>query len=116
MKQNRWVSQAVMFGDRRPYPVALLTLDEEELPALAAKLGIEVTAEIGEDPAVREELQAVVDNVNSKFAPVEQVKKFRVLDHDLTMESGDLTPSLKVKRNVVYESYADVFAGMYDDK
>jgi long-chain acyl-CoA synthetase len=115
MKQNRWVSQAVMFGDRRPYPVALLTLDPEETPALAAELGIEVTDKIGDDPAVRAMLQDVVDKVNSKFAPVEQIKKFRVLDHDLTMESGDLTPSLKVKRNVVYESYADVFAGMYDE-
>ncbi|MGH2905412.1 MAG: AMP-dependent synthetase/ligase [Solirubrobacterales bacterium] len=115
MKQNRWVSQAVMFGDRRPYPVALLTLDPEEVPALAAKLGIEVTDTIGEEPAVREEIQAVVDKVNEKFASVEQVKKFRILDHDLTMESGDLTPSMKVKRNVVYDKYADVFAAMYDE-
>jgi long-chain acyl-CoA synthetase len=115
MKQNRWVSQAVMFGDRRPYPVALLTLDPEEIPALAAKYGIEANSGIGDDPQVREEIQGVVDQVNTKFAQVEQVKKFRILDHDLTIESGDLTPSLKVKRNVVYEAYADVFSGMYDN-
>ena len=61
------------------------------------------------------EIQAVVDKVNEKFANVEQVKKFRILDHDLTIESGDLTPSMKVKRSVVYDTYADVFASMYDE-
>lgn len=115
MKQNRWVSQAVMFGDRRPYPVALLTLDPEELPALAAELGIEQTPDIGENDQVRAEIQKVLDAVNEKFAQVEQVKKFKILDHDLTIESGDLTPSMKVKRSVVYDQYADVFASMYDE-
>jgi long-chain acyl-CoA synthetase len=104
-----------MFGDRRPYPVAVLTLDPEEIPALAAKHGIEASDQIGEAPEVRAELQEVVDKVNEKFARVEQVKKFRVLPHDLTLETGELTPSMKVKRNVVYEKYADVFADMYDE-
>ncbi|MFY9487751.1 MAG: long-chain fatty acid--CoA ligase [Solirubrobacterales bacterium] len=114
MKQNRWVSQAVMFGDRKPYPVALITLDPEELPALGAELGIEAdNVAMAEDPKVRELVQAVIDKVNEKFARVEQVKKFRILDHDLTQPTGELTPTLKVKRNVVYEKYGEIFESMY---
>jgi len=113
MKQSRWVSQAVMYGDRRPFPVAILTLDEEERPALAEELGIENDDNLPSNPKVTDLLQKVVDDVNSKFAQVEQVKKFRVLPHDLTIESGDLTPSLKVKRNIVHEKYADVYDSMY---
>jgi long-chain acyl-CoA synthetase len=113
MKQNRWVSQAVMYGDRRPYPVALLTLDPEELPALAAQLEIPNDDHLFSDPKVTDLIQAVVDEVNTKFAQVEQVKKFRILNHDLTIETGELTPSLKVKRNIVHEKYADIYDAMY---
>jgi long-chain acyl-CoA synthetase len=115
MKQNRWVSQSVMYGDRRPFPVAIVTLDDEERPALAAQLGIENDAQLYADPKVTDLIQKVIDDVNSKFAQVEQVKKFRILPHDLTIESGDLTPSLKVKRNVVHEKYADLYDSMYNN-
>jgi long-chain acyl-CoA synthetase len=116
MKQNRWISQAVMYGDRRPYPVALLTLDPEEAPILAQQLGVDADpAKMAVDPIVRAEIQKVVDVVNEKFARVEQVKKFRILDHDLSQETGELTPTLKVKRNVVYDKYAEIFAAMYDE-
>ena len=115
LKQSRWISQAVMYGDRRPYPVALLTLDPEELPALAAELGIEETdaAALAEHPKVRERLQGVLDDVNRNYAQVEQIKKFTVLDHDLSQETGELTPTLKVKRNVINEKYADRFEALY---
>ena len=62
---------------------------------------------------VRELVQDVLDRVNAKYAQVEQVKKFALLDHDLTQEAGELTPTLKVKRNVVNERYADVFEALY---
>jgi long-chain acyl-CoA synthetase len=114
MKQNRWVSQAVMYGDRRPFPVAIVTLDPEELPALAAELGIENDDLLYSNPKVTDLIQSVVDEVNVKFAQVEQVKKFRILPHDLTIETGELTPSLKVKRNVVHEKFADVYDSMYN--
>lgn len=58
-------------------------------------------------------VNATNDEVNQKFAQVEQVKKLAILDHDLTIENGDLTPSLKVKRNVVHEKYADIYDGLY---
>jgi long-chain acyl-CoA synthetase len=116
LKQNRWISQAVVIGDRRPYLVALVTLDPEEAPALAEQLGIENAdpAALSQDEKVREEIQKTVDEVNSHVGPVEQIKRFEILDHDLSQETGELTPTLKVKRNVVHEKFADVVDRIYD--
>ncbi|MBA3428915.1 MAG: long-chain fatty acid--CoA ligase [Actinobacteria bacterium] len=115
LKQSRWISQAVMYGDRRPYPVALLTLDPEEAPALAQQLEISDAdpAALAEHPKVHEVIQGILDEVNRNYAQVEQVKKFTILDHDLSQETGELTPTLKVKRNVVNEKYADRFEKLY---
>ncbi len=116
LKQNRWISQAVVIGDRRPYLVALVTLDPEELPALAAELGLDGAdmAAAAKDERVRAEVQKAIDDVNSHVGPVEQIKRFEILDHDLSQETGELTPTLKVKRNVVHEKYAGVVDGIYD--
>jgi long-chain acyl-CoA synthetase len=114
LKQSRWVSQAVMYGDRRPYPVILITLDEEEMIQFAGENNLpqDLTALVKE-PKVHELIQSVIDDVNQHYAQVEQVKKFVILDHDLTQETGELTPTLKVKRNVVYDKYADMFEALY---
>jgi long-chain acyl-CoA synthetase len=114
LKQSRWISQAVMHGDQRPYPVILITLDEEEIPVYAREHGLpEDIASLSRDPAIHELIQQEVDRVNAKYAQVEQVKKFAILDHDLSQTTGELTPTLKVKRNVVNEKYADVFDALY---
>jgi long-chain acyl-CoA synthetase len=114
LKQSRWISQAVMHGDQRPYPVVLITLDEEEIPGFAREHGLpEDIATLATEPAVRELVQHEVDRANSKYAQVEQVKKFVILDHDLTQATGELTPTLKVKRNVVNERYAELFDALY---
>ena len=115
LKQSRWISQAVMHGDRRPYPVVLITLDPEEAPALAQELGIEDAdpAALAQDPKVHGVIQGVLDEVNANYAQVEQIKKFVILDHDLSQETGELTPTLKVKRNVVNEKYADLIERLY---
>jgi long-chain acyl-CoA synthetase len=114
LKQSRWVSQAVMYGDRRPYPVALITLDAEEMGPWARERGLpEDMASLVESNEVRQLVQDVLDRANAKYAKVEQVKKFALLDHDLTQENGELTPTLKLKRNVVNEKYADVFEDLY---
>jgi long-chain acyl-CoA synthetase len=116
LKQCRWISQAVMHGDQRPYPVVLITLDEEELPQLAAKVGLPSDCDVATAAAtaeVRELIQAEVDRANTKYAQVEQVKKFVILDHDLSQATGELTPTLKVKRNVVNEKYAELFDALY---
>jgi len=117
LKQSRWISHAVIFGDRRPYLTALLTLDPDEAGALAEKLGVasKELADLAQDKAVRDELQTMLDEVNRKFARVAQVKKFALLDRDLSQEDEELTPTLKVKRNVVYERHKDVFERLYDE-
>ena len=68
---------------------------------------------LAEDPEVNDLVQGVLDEANAKYAQVEQIKKFKILAHDLSLESGELTPTLKVKRNVVYDRYADVFDQLY---
>jgi long-chain acyl-CoA synthetase len=115
LKQSRWISQAVVAGDRRSYLVALLTLDPDEARALADKVGADPDpARLAEHDGVRAELQAVVDEVNRRYARIEQVKRFAVLGRDLSQEEGELTPTMKVKRNVVYERHGDVFDRLYD--
>src|SRR3712207_2222199 len=116
MKQTRWVSQCVMHGDRRPFPVALITLDEEEIVPWAEQQGIEDRSigALAQDEKVRALIQDCVDKVNQRYAQVEQVKKFVILDHDLSQETGELTPTLKVKRNIVNEKYAGLFDRLYD--
>jgi long-chain acyl-CoA synthetase len=114
LKQSRWISQAVMYGDRRPYPVALITLDPEEIAPWAEQQGLATDlAQLCKEPKVHELVQGIVDEVNRHYAQVEQIKRFMILDHDLSQETGELTPTLKVKRNVVYEQYADDFDALY---
>ncbi len=115
MKQSRWVSQAVMHGDRRPYPVLLITLDEEEILPWAQSEGL--TAELATlacEPRVVAMIQSELDRVNGRYAQVEQVKRFAILPQDLSQETGELTPTLKVKRNVVADKYAEVLESLYE--
>ena len=115
LKQCRWISEAVVFGDRRPYLVALLTLDPEEAPKLAEQLGVAADpAAMAADAQVRAEIQRVLDEVNARYARIEQVKRFAILDRELTQADGELTPTLKIKRAKVYDEFAEVFAGLYD--
>ena len=114
LKQCRWISQAMMHGDKRPFPVVLVTLDEEEIPVFAKEHGLpQDIPSLSRDPQVRALIQAEIDRANSKYAQVEQVKRFVILDHDLTQATGELTPTLKVKRNVVNEKYAQLFDDLY---
>ncbi|HWX97451.1 MAG TPA: long-chain fatty acid--CoA ligase [Solirubrobacteraceae bacterium] len=114
LKQSRWISQAMMHGDQRPYPVVLITLDEEEIPAYAREHGLpEDIPSLSRDASIHALIQQEIDRANAKYAQVEQVKKFVILDHDLSQATGELTPTLKVKRNVVNERYADLFDALY---
>jgi long-chain acyl-CoA synthetase len=114
LKRCRWISQAVMHGDQRPYPVVLITLDEEEIVTFAREHELpEEPAALAREPKIRELIGQEVDRVNAGYAQVEQVKKFAILDCDLTQAGGELTPTLKVKRNVVAEKYADVLDSLY---
>ena len=103
-----------MYGDRKPYPVALITLDPEEIAPWAKEQGLpEEIGELARREEVRSLVQEELDRANAHYAQVEQVKKFEILDRDLSIDSGELTPTLKVKRNVVYDRYGDVFESMY---
>ena len=115
LKQTRFISHAVMHGDRRPFLTMLITLDEEEIAPWAQRQGIEDTSisALARHPDVISMIQGELDKANAKYAPVEQVKKFFILDHDLSQETGELTPTLKVKRNVVQENYAERFDALY---
>ena len=116
LRRSRWVSQAVMFADRKPYPVALITLDPEVVVPWAQANGLPTdVAELAEHPDVRKLIQADLDEANARYARVEQIKKFKILPRDFSLDSGELTPSLKLKRNVVYSNYADEFEELYGD-
>jgi long-chain acyl-CoA synthetase len=114
LKQSRFISHAFMYADRRPYPVALVTLDPEEIVPWAQDQGLpQEIAELAQHEVVRELVQQELDRANANYAPVEQIKKFAILDHDLSIETGELTPTLKVKRSVINDRYADLFAELY---
>lgn len=116
LKASRWISQAVMHGDRRPYPVVLVTLDGEEIVPWAEEQGLPTDLEaLAQEEKVHALVQEILDRANAKYAQVEQVKRFGILPHDLSQETGELTPTLKVKRNVVNEKYAELFDSLYAD-
>jgi long-chain acyl-CoA synthetase len=115
LRETRWISQAAVYGDNRPYLVAALTLDPDELDALAEKCGLPADpAVMCESETVRAAIQVEVDAVNGQLARIEQIKRFAILDHDMTQETGELTPTLKLKRAVVYARYAETFVGLYE--
>ena len=109
------IGQALAYGDRRPYLVALLTLDGGVAPAWAKARGLEAgsLAELAANPEVLAEVGRAVEAANSKLARVQQIKYWELLPVEWTAESEELTPTLKLKRRVVHAKYADVIDGLY---
>jgi long-chain acyl-CoA synthetase len=99
LKASRFVSQALVVGDRRPYVTALITLDSDEVRAS------------GRDP--QELVQELVDDVNRDRVRVEQIKRFTILPRDFTLEAGELTPTLKLRRRVVLDHFGDEVEALY---
>jgi long-chain acyl-CoA synthetase len=99
LKASRFVSQAVVIGDRRPYITALITLDPEEVESS------------GRD--AQELVQELVDDVNRDRVRVEQIKRFTILPRDFSQEEGELTPTLKLRRRVVQDHFADEIERLY---
>lgn len=109
-----YASQFMVFGNERNYCVALVTLDPDAIVDWAKENGVSADyAEAVADPKTREMVSGYVDTLNSQLNRWETIKKFELLDHDLTVESGELTPSMKVKRNVVEDNYSSVIDQMY---
>jgi long-chain acyl-CoA synthetase len=114
VRRSPWVSHCVMHGDRRPYPVALITLDAEAIVPWASQQGLPTDIpSLAREPKVIALIQAEVDKANARLAPVEQVKRFAILDRDFSQQTGELTPTMKVKRAVIAEMYADVLDALY---
>ncbi len=112
LKNHPLVSEAVVIGDRRKFLTALVTLDPDAGAAFAKERGLDPGA-LHEAPAVRAEIQRAVDEVNKDLARVETVKKFTILGRPFSVDGGELTPTLKVKRKVVGERYAGEIEAMY---
>ena len=117
LKLDKHVGEAVVIGDRRKYLVTLLAPNFETLEATARDRGIETPdrAELVRHPEVLKIYSDVVHGVNQRLASFEQLKTFRVLDHEFTQDDGHLTPSMKVKRKVVNERYAHIIDTMFDE-
>jgi long-chain acyl-CoA synthetase len=111
------IGQALAYGDRRKYVVALLTLDGEVAPAWAKARGIEAgsLAALAADPVVLAEVGEAVEAVNERLARVQQVKRWRLLPVEWTAETEELTPTLKLRRRIVHAKYADVLDTLYED-
>ncbi|MDP9867419.1 MULTISPECIES: AMP-dependent synthetase/ligase [Streptosporangium] len=117
LKEHPLIGQALAYGDGRPYPVAVLTLDGEVAPGWAQGRGIEfgTLAELAEHPDVLKTVEDAVAEANGKLARVQQVKRWRLLPVEWTAETQELTPSLKLKRRIIHAKYAEVIDGMYED-
>src|SRR3954470_21035308 len=114
LRETPWISQAIVAGARRSYLVALVTLDPDEAPKLARELGVLPDPEtMATDEKVRAAIWKDIEAVNQRFARIEQIKRFALLPRDLSQEEGELTPTLKVKRAVVYEKYAPAIDALY---
>ena len=115
LKHHALVAEAVVIGDRRKHLTALVILDAEAGARFRQELGLDAGGPLHTDPAVLAEVQRVLDAVNADMARVEQVKKFRVLPSPFSIETGELTPTLKVKRKVVEQKFAAEIEAMYRD-
>jgi long-chain acyl-CoA synthetase len=113
LKNLDLVAQAVVIGEKRRFITALLTLDPEVAPQFAAKHGLEGKT-LHDHPIVIDHLQKEIDEkVNSLFARVEQVRAFRILPRDFTVEDGELTPTMKIKRRIINENFEAEIESMY---
>jgi long-chain acyl-CoA synthetase len=99
LKSSRFVSQAIVVGDRRPYVTALVTLDDPEVAAS------------GRDPQAL--VQELVDDVNRDRVRVEQIKRFAILPRDFSQDEGEVTPTLKLRRKVIHENFAAQIEQLY---
>jgi long-chain acyl-CoA synthetase len=115
LKADPFISQVMIYGDRRPYPVALITVNPEELSKFAREQGILTSeaAAIVKHPKVVERVGRTVEEKNTQLQSYAKIKRFTVLASDFTLDGGELTPTLKVKRRVVSQKYKDAIEELY---
>jgi long-chain acyl-CoA synthetase len=115
LRTSHYIAQAVAIGDKRQFISALVTLDPDSVPAWAKSKGIAFGSveDLASNSEVMKLIEAEVEDKNGQLASFESVKKFRLLPRDLSIEAGELTPTLKIKRKVVLEKFGDLVDGMY---
>jgi long-chain acyl-CoA synthetase len=112
------ISECLVVGDAKPYIAVLVAADPETFAQWKAdnsKPQTATVADMRDDPALRAEIQAAVDEANKAVSRAEAIKKFALLDQDFTEAGGQLTPTLKVRRHIIMEQYATQIAALYDD-
>jgi long-chain acyl-CoA synthetase len=115
LKFSPFITDAVVIGDRRPYLTCLVMIDHENVEKYAQDRSVPFSnfASLCRTKDVQDLIQSELDRVNAKFARVEQIKKFRLIEHKLTAEDEELTPTMKLKRKLVNEKYKDLIEAMY---
>ncbi|HEY8471805.1 MAG TPA: AMP-binding protein, partial [Natronosporangium sp.] len=115
LKTSPYLKEVIVIGDRRPYLTALIGIEFDVVAEWAQRRRIDFTTyrDLSEKPAVIELVQSIVDEVNQRFAPVEQIKRFRMLPKELDHEDGELTATQKVKRQAIAEQFADLIDELY---
>jgi long-chain acyl-CoA synthetase len=116
LRAHPLIGQCLVVGDGQPFIAALVTVDREALPGWRKRNGKpegDSAADLVDDPELRGEIAAAVEEANRAVSRAEQIRKFRILPGDFTEEGGELTPTLKVKRKVVMERYADDIKALY---
>ena len=116
IRANPIIGQVIVVGDKKPFISALITLDEEMLPVWLANNQLDAgmsVADAAKHPAVLAEVQSAVDAANGTVSRAESIRKFQILESDLTEASGHLTPKLSIKRNVILVDFADEIEGLY---
>ncbi len=114
LKEHRLVSQAMVVGDNRPYVGCLITLDPDELALFAASRGLVASPHVSESDAVRSEVAKAVDRVNATVSTPESIRRWKVLPRDFSQEDNEITPSLKLRRDVVSAHFADEIEALYE--
>lgn len=111
-----YVSELLVYGEAKPYCVALVSLDKEAITDWAGKhgLGGDSFAEIASDDKTKELIAGYIDELNLELNRWEQIKRFTIIDRELSIEAGDLTPSMKLRRKVVVEKFADRLSALYE--
>ncbi|RMF65159.1 MAG: long-chain fatty acid--CoA ligase, partial [Calditrichaeota bacterium] len=117
IKTSRYISQCMAYGDRKKYLVALITLDQPQVEQWATEQGIQYNSweELAQHPKVRELIAREVEEKNKQLASFETIKKFIIVTQDFSIDGGELTPTLKVKRKVVTERFRDQLEALYQE-
>jgi long-chain acyl-CoA synthetase len=118
VKENHLVSQCFLYGDGRSYCVALITLNqaEAEMFAKANSIEYENFAALTQTAEIKDLISATVERANARVSSSEQIKRFRILPRDFSLEENEITPTLKIKRNIVSEKFAGEIENLYDSR